>query len=354
MGKAMKGEGKRVNFESGRFSRQVLFEYIGAKGQERLEKSRVLIVGCGALGSVQAELLARAGVGFIRLVDRDIVEESNLQRQSLYSERDIREGLPKAEAARRRLKEIYSGLEVESVVGDFSPGNAEELSSDVDLILDGTDNFETRFLINDLSIKRSIPWIYGAALGSYGLSFNIIPSMGTACLRCIFPSGGSEGETCDTVGVIGPIVNIIGSLQAVEALKFLVGDGENLRKTLLHVNLWPFHLAEAEIGGPSENCETCRKRNFEYLEGDKYSTFEILCGRNTVQFCPPERTELNLEKLAEQLKPSGEVFLNRFLLKFRPFGEREELVFFKDGRIFVSGTDDPTKARTFLARYYGL
>lgn len=334
-----------------KYSRQILFAGIGPEGQTRLLASRVAIVGCGAIGAAAANLLARAGVGYLRIIDRDFVEPSNLQRQTLFDESDALNALPKAVAAERKLRSINSSVAVEGVVADLSPPNAEALLSGVDLLLDGTDNFETRFLLNDVAVKSARPWIYAAAVASYGLTMTIRPGE-TACLACLLGSGGAaQGleETCDTIGVLGPIVNLIASLEAAEALKLLSGHPEVLHERLLSCDVWTGRMQSIGVGR-NPQCRACARRDFTYLAGEAQPHI-TMCGRDSVQIHERARV-LDLGVLEARLKPLVEsVRQNDFLLRFRiaPF----EMTVFADGRAILKGTRDPAVARSLYARYIG-
>ncbi|HMH01562.1 MAG TPA: ThiF family adenylyltransferase [Terriglobales bacterium] len=332
-----------------RYSRQLLFSGIGAEGQRRLTIARVAIVGCGATGSALASLLARAGVGTIRIIDRDYVELSNLQRQSLFDESDAAESLPKAIAAARKISAFNSQVVIEPHVDDLTPSNISGLLEDTHLILDGTDNFETRYLINDFAVQKSLPWIYTAAVGSYGLTMNIIPGK-TACLACIFPEPPRGMlETCETVGVLNTAVNWAASVAATEAIKMLVGAEERLRQTLLSFDLWSNQHAEVAAAHPRVGCRACVERNFLHLAG-KDRPQVTLCGRNSVQIHERART-VDLAEMSERLKPHGPVRHNDFVLKF--WHEPYEMTLFPDGRAIIKGTTDTTLARSLYARYVG-
>jgi molybdopterin/thiamine biosynthesis adenylyltransferase len=332
-----------------RYSRQVLFRGIGAEGQLRLAASRIAIVGCGATGSVIASLLARAGVGNIRIIDRDYVEPSNLQRQSLFDELDAAESVPKAIAAARKIAAFNSHIVVEPHVSDLIPANIASLLAGAQLILDGTDNFETRYLINDFAVKNSLPWIYTAAVGSYGVTLNIIPSQ-TACLACVFPQPPQGAlETCDTAGILNSAVSLAASIAATEALKFLVGATEHLRRTLLSFDVWQNDRAEITAGKPCPGCPTCDLREFPHLAGEGRPHI-TLCGRNSVQIHERSRP-LDLTALSERLRPHGAVRHSDFVLKF--WREPYELTLFPDGRAIIKGTTDPAVARSLYARYIG-
>ncbi len=335
-----------------RYSRQILFQQIGKNGQEKLLDSRVLLVGCGALGASHAEMLARAGVGFIRIVDRDFVEFSNLQRQTLYSESDAKERLPKAVAAKNRLTEINSEIEIDAIIADVNNSNVESLVKDVDLVLDGTDNFQVRYLVNDACVKLGKIWVYGAAVSSYGTSMTIIPG-DTPCLRCIFeeiPAAGSS-PTCDTAGVIQPIISTISSIQVSEAIKILVGKKNKLHKSLLQVDVWENDWRKIKLSGPTADCVTCQKRKFEFLAADNADFSTSLCGRDAVQIQPPNASQIDLPNLADSLRNLGEVKLNEYLLRLNV--ENYELTVFKDARAIIRGTDDLSTARSVYAKYVG-
>ncbi|MGO9649893.1 MAG: ThiF family adenylyltransferase [Terriglobales bacterium] len=332
-----------------RYSRQVLFRGVGAEGQRRLSASRVAIVGCGATGSVLASLLARAGVGTLHIIDRDYVEPSNLQRQSLFDEADAAESLPKAIAAARKIAAFNSQIVVQPRVADLTPANIASLLENTQLILDGTDNFETRFLINDFAVKNSLPWIYTAAVGSYGVTLNVLPGQ-TACLACVFPQP-PQGvlETCETAGILNSAVNLAASIAATEALKFLVGAHQHLRRTLLSFDVWQNERAEITADKPRPGCPTCGRREFPHLAGEGRPHI-TLCGRNSVQIHERSRP-LNLAEMSERLRPHGTVRHSDFVLKF--WREPYELTLFPDGRAIIKGTTDPAVARSLYARFIG-
>ncbi len=339
---------------SGKYSRQILFEGIGEKGQARLARSRVVVIGCGALGGVQIESLARAGVGFLRLVDRDFVDESNLARQIMFEEQDSRDRLPKAIACHRRVARINTDVTVEPIVGDVNFSNIEGCVADVDLIMDGTDNFETRFLINDASVKLGKPWIYGAIVGSYGLTMTVIPRR-TPCLRCIMerlPPPGSS-PTCDTAGVILPIVSMVASAQVSEALKLLSGRWDQLRNTLLRIDAWQATFQQTRLEGLREkaDCPACLHERFDFLDAEERQMAVSLCGRNAVHLAHTGEFRVDLAYLAERLKPLGEVELTPYLLCFR-VGE-QELNLFEDGHCIIKGTTDVQLARSLYAKFVG-
>ena len=332
-----------------RFSRQIRFTPFGPEGQERLGASTAVVVGCGALGTVHASLLARAGVGTLRLIDRDYIEESNLQRQVLYTEEDARAGLPKAEAARRHLLEANSGVRIEALVSDLNPENAEELLGGTDAILDGADNFETRLLINDYSVRESVPWIYGAAVGSYGIAMPILPD-DSACIRCVYPEPPSGVQpTCETAGVLGPVTSLIGSIQAMEALKILAGRASAVRRKIFTADLWNGPVRESSMPARDPQCPACGRREFAFLNGRRRAPVS-LCGRNAVQIHELRRP-IVLTDLAARLQGLGSVRANEFALRFHD-GEYDVTVF-ADGRAIVKGTTEPGIARGIYSKYIG-
>jgi molybdopterin/thiamine biosynthesis adenylyltransferase len=331
-----------------RYSRQVLFTPIGAEGQSKLARSRVVIVGCGATGSALASLLARSGVGTLRILDRDYVEASNLQRQSLFDENDARESVPKAIAAARQIARFNSHIIVEPHVADLTPANVESLLGGCDLILDGTDNFETRYLINDYALKTPVAWIYAAAVGSYAVTMNILPGE-TACLACIFPdSPRGAVETCETAGILNSAVNLVASLAATEALKLLVGARLKMRRTLLSWDVWSNERAELSAMHPRTGCQAC-SGNFVHLAGEGRPHI-TLCGRNSVQIHERQRP-VDFDELSARLQPHGKVRHNEFVLKF--WHEPYEMTLFPDGRAIVKGTTDTAIARSLYARFVG-
>jgi molybdopterin-synthase adenylyltransferase len=337
-----------------KYSRQILFAPIGPEGQRKLTESRVTIIGCGALGAVQAEALARAGVGFMRLADRDFVEESNLQRQIMFEEQDAEERLPKAIACERRVRRINGDVRVEPIVANVSHANIEELITDVDVVLDGTDNFETRYLINDACVKSAKPWIYGAVVGSYGLTMTIIPHR-TPCLRCVIeklPPPGSS-PTCDTVGVILPIILTIASIQATEAIKLLTGQPDQLHRSIIQIDLWRHTFHRIKLGRLLEasDCPACKHGRFEFLDARIRQLASGLCGRNAVYISQSNRVRIDLAALAERLRPIGSVKLTEHLLIVQ-IGVHEINVFV-DGHCIVKGTTDVDQARNLYARYIG-
>ena len=340
--------------EKERYSRQVLFPGVGEEGQERLLASTAVIIGCGALGAVQAETLARAGVGRLVLVDRDFVEESNLQRQIMFEESDARERLPKAVAAARRLARVNSEIRVEALVQDVNYETIEEVINGADVVLDGTDNFETRYLINDACVKAGIPWIYGAAVGSYGLTMTVRPQT-TPCLRCVLeemPEPGS-GPTCDTAGVLMPITSIIASIQSAEAIKILTGQAEKLHQSLLRVDVWDVQVSRIELSNFAGQaaCPVCARGEYDFLGGAGRQVAVSLCGRNAVQIARSGAAKIDFKSLAERLRPLGEVVFNDFLLRFRVDGY--DITVFADARSIIKGTADINIARGLYARYIG-
>jgi adenylyltransferase/sulfurtransferase len=340
-----------VGFEAGRYSRQELFAGLGRDGQARIRAGRVLVVGAGALGSSLAEMMVRAGVAELRLVDRDYVEPSNLQRQSLYDESDALQGLPKAVAAEARLRRLNSDVAVTGTVADLAADNAAELLRGLDLVLDGTDNFETRFLVNDVCVREGIPWVYGACVGAYGLALAVRPRT-TPCLRCVLqemPAPGS-GPTCDTAGVVAPIVHVIAGIQAGEALKLLAGRSEALLAGLVTVDLWTGLFSVMDLRDQKPSCPCCTEGRFDYATATGLST--VLCGRGAVQVRPPRSGALDLDALAARLAPLGRVQRNEHLLRFS--GAGAELVVFRDGRAIVKGVQDASEARSLYARYVGV
>jgi len=339
-----------------RYSRQILFRGIGKEGQEKLLASRVVVIGCGALGTVQANALVRAGVGTVIIADRDFVEENNLQRQILFDEEDIREKLPKAVAAQEKLAKINSGVKVEALVTDVNYKNIEMIIRGADLVLDGVDNFETRFLLNDACHKSKIPWIYGACIGSYGISMTVIPGK-TACVRCLFDTAPPPGlsPTCDTAGILSSTVNIVASAQVAEAMKLLTGRAEALRKGVLAFDLWSnmFRTLGASMSGPLKECPVCGGGKYEYLEAeDRDVTFATsLCGRNAVQVTRTEGKEVSFAELAEKMGTVGEVKHNAFILSAKI--DEYEISVFKDGRAIIKGTHDPAVAKSVYSKYVG-
>ncbi len=337
--------------ELSRYSRQILFPALGEAGQRRLLRSRVAVIGCGATGSVIANLLARAGVGYLRVVDRDFVELNNLHRQILFDEEDAAEALPKAVATARKLRRINSQITVEDVVTDVNPGNVSGLIRDVDLVMDGTDNMETRYVLNDACVRLEKPWIYTGAVASYGMTMTIIPHE-TACLRCVMPEPPTPGSlaTCDTAGVLGPAVSVVASIAAGEALKWLSGMAE-VTRGMLHFDLLDNRLERFEIRGPRPDCPTCGRGEYAFLEAEAGTQSVTLCGRNAVQVSAAGSSPPDLSQLARSLEKVGRVRVTPYLLRVQV--DDYEFTIFPDGRAIIKGTDDPALARALYARYIG-
>ena len=332
-----------------RYSRQVLFAGIGEQGQRRLGAARVAIIGCGATGSMVASLLARSGVGTLRIIDRDYVEPSNLQRQALFDEADAVESLPKAIAAANKIAAFNSQIVVEAQVADLAPSNIEPLLEGVQVILDGTDNFETRYLINDYALKNGLPWIYAAAVGSYAVTMNILPGK-SACLACLFPDPPAGSfETCETAGILNSAVSLVASIEATEALKLVVGAENHLRRTLLSFDVWRNEQAELTSALPRPGCRACQQRDFIHLAGEGRPHI-TLCGRNSVQIHERHRP-VDFSEMSARLRPHGDVRHNDFVLKF--WREPYEMTLFPDGRAIIKGTTDSAVARSLYARFVG-
>jgi len=332
-----------------RYSRQIRFMPWGEQGQARIGAARVAIVGCGALGTVQAELLTRAGVGLLRIIDRDLVEVSNLQRQFLFSEADAEEGTPKAVAAARRLGQINSEVTLEPMVADLSPSNAADLLENIDLILDATDNFETRYLINDFSVRENIPWIYGAAVGSYGLKMRVGPGV-TACLKCVYPEPPQGAQpTCETAGVLGTITATIAALQVADAMRILCVSEKIAAATITTVDVWTGEIRQIAAPSRDPDCACCIHHRFVHLDGLRRAPIS-LCGRNAVQIHERARP-LDLSDLAKRLGRLAPVRSNEFALRVNL--EAYELMIFPDGRAIIKGTTDVGIARSLYARYVG-
>ncbi len=342
-----------------RYSRQMRVPGIGKAGQERIMNSRVTLCGVGALGTVLANNLVRAGVGHIRVIDRDFVEPSNLQRQVLFDEADVTNNMPKAEAAVIKMRQINSGVKLEAIVADINRTNIEEFCKDSDLILDGTDNFEVRYTINDVAVKFGKPWVYGGAVGTEGMTMTIIPG-DTPCLRCVFEASPGPGEvgTCETAGVLGPAVGVIANMQSAEALKILAGKKETINRELVMLNLWENTYKRVKIAplmGRKGKCPCCALKQFDWLDGGQGTQTTSLCGRNAVQVTQRAGTKIDFTQLSSQLKSSGTVTSNRFLLKFQVTdgGDDYEFTVFPDGRAIIKGTDSGERARTLYAKYIG-
>ncbi|MBI4444587.1 MAG: ThiF family adenylyltransferase [Acidobacteria bacterium] len=333
-----------------KYSRQVLFNGIGKRGQELLRTRRIVVLGCGALGTVNAEVLVRAGVGSLLLVDRDFVEESNLQRQSLFSEEHARRGLPKAIAAQQVLSTLNSDVKVEGIVEDISFENIEQICGAADLFIDGTDNFETRFLLNDFAVKTAIPWIYGACVGSYGIAFAIRPAV-TACLRCWLEDPPARGSlaTCDTAGVIAPVVHAVAAFQSAAALKLLCQS--ECPTNVFQIDVWKDSVRMTPGQPYRPDCLCCVQRTFEFLEGKEKDRFVRLCGRNAVQIYPRRQQTLDFKELSRRLEKSGKVLYNDFMMKIDVNGY--EIALFCNGRSIIRGTEDIAEARAVYSRYIG-
>jgi molybdopterin/thiamine biosynthesis adenylyltransferase len=333
-----------------RYLRQIIFNGVGESGQEKLLTARVLVIGVGATGSVIASTLARAGIGFLKIADRDFVEWNNLQRQVLYDEDDVASRTPKAVAAAQKLGRINSSIQILPCVTDVNAENIEDLMADVDLVLDGTDNFETRYLINDACVKHNKPWIYGGAVASYGATMTIVPNA-SACFRCVFRNAPPPGTlpTCDTAGVIAPIVNVVGSLVSAEAMKFLTGSGERNRG-LIHIDLWENTFDTSAIARRTD-CPCCVKHQFDYLDDARDNT-AFLCGRNAIQIRPPRTHTLDLAQLAARLAPLGRVTQNEYLVQFSL--DDLDVTIFPDARAIIKGTEDARVARSVYAKYVGM
>ncbi len=334
----------------GRYSRQILLPRIGVEGQERLGQTSVLVLGCGALGSVMAEILVLAGLGLVRIVDRDVVEPSNLQRQALFDEEDARLCMPKAEAAQRRLRLYNSHVRIEGIVADMNPGNVARFLDGISLVLDGTDNVETRYVLNDACLRSGIPWVYGGSVGTAGIAMTVMPGLGP-CLRCIFPDPPAPGSlpTCDTVGVLGTAPHLVASLQATEAIKLALGDHSGAGR-LISFDVWTATFTAIDVKR-QESCVACGRGRYEFLDRDALSWVTSLCGRNAVQISPPRDSSLDLSALAETLAEVGQVAFNGLVLTATLEGH--DVVIFPDGRLLVRGTTDKTLARQLAARYLG-
>ncbi|GAB4545293.1 MAG: thiazole biosynthesis adenylyltransferase ThiF [Anaerolineae bacterium] len=336
-----------------RYGRQVIFSGIGQEGQEKLLAAHVVLVGCGADGSLIADRLVRAGVGHLTLIDRDFVELNNLQRQVLYDEDDLRENLPKAVAAERKLRRINSQVELTGLVADLNAENAETLLAGAHLVMDGTDNMEARYLINDVCVKHSIPWVYCGVVASYGMTMTIVPHQ-TPCLRCLFADVPPPGTiaTCDTVGVLGPIVSVMAGIAAAEGIKVLVGGGE-LNPGIIHVDLWDNTFNVFESGLPKPDCPACGQGRFEFLEQETTAQAVSLCGRDAVQIRVPGGRHLSLVDVTQRLQNVGQITAaNDYLVRFAVDGY--EITLFADGRAIIKGTEESSVARSLYARYVGV
>lgn len=337
-----------------RYSRQHLFPPIGKTGQIKLGQSRVAIVGMGALGTALANHMVRSGIGYVRIIDRDFVEYSNLQRQMLFDESDAEQSLPKAIAAKEKMNQINSSVTVDAHVTDLTWKNAEDLLADVDLILDGSDNFDVRYLINDVAVKHHIPWIYGGAVSSRGMTTVIIPEE-TPCFRCLFPEPPAPGtaETCDTAGVIGPIIQVVAAYQAAEALKVLLEDHKHISTSLRSFDLWQNDYSEINIkNARNEHCPACAAHQYDFLNPkQKPDRIVSLCGRETVQINPSKEIHFDLEQLEIKLNDVGKVERTPYLIRFSI--DTYTMTIFPDGRILIHGTHDPTVAKNLYAKYIG-
>jgi adenylyltransferase/sulfurtransferase len=336
-----------------RYARQMRFSGIGVEGQRKLLASRALVVGCGALGSVIANTLARAGVGKLRIVDRDFLELNNLQRQVLYDEEDVAAGLPKAIAARNRLTRINSEIDIEAIVTDVDHTNIERLLAGVDCLIDGTDNFETRFLLNDAAVKIGLPWVYGGCLGAEGQTLTILPGQ-TPCLRCLMPEPPPPGTTptCDSAGILASIIGVIGSIESNEALKILSGHLDSINRAWIVLDLWDNTLRQIKLDSTrATDCPCCGKREFPWLAGERGSHSAVLCGRNSVQLSFPGREPVSLDQLAEKLAAVGAVARNKYLV--RAAVGAYQITVFPDGRAVIGGTEDIAEARSVYAKYIG-
>lgn len=334
---------------SDRYARQIRLPEIGEVGQQKLSQSSVLVVGCGALGSTLANTLVRAGIGSLRIVDRDVLELNNLQRQVLFDEDDVAAGLPKAAAAVSKLRKINSSVEIEGLVQDLTPRNVETLMADVSLVLDATDNFESRYVINDAAVKHGKPWIYGGVIGMTGMTMNVFPGEGP-CLRCVFPTSPPAGSfpTCETAGVLNTVPAVIASIQATEALKILCGGEPSLH--MVYVDMWKQSFRRMAVSR-DETCPACGLRRFEYLSADETAWTTTLCGRNAVQITPAGDAVIELERLKQDLSTMGDVYFNGSVLRF--IVNDYEMLLFEDGRALINGTDDEKLARSLYARYVG-
>ena len=334
-----------------RYSRQILFSGIGDEGQRRLLAARILVIGCGALGSAHAESLARAGVGHLRIVDRDFVEPSNLQRQTMFTESDAQNRLPKAIAAANHLREINSTVEIEPHIVDVNHSNIEQLIDGCDVVVDGTDNFAIRYLINDACVKHETNWIYGAAVGSYGVTMTIRPHV-TACLRCVFEEAppAASAPTCDTAGVIMPIINIVSAVQVAETFKLITGRVDDLHGSLMQFDVWRNEWRRIGTGKRRTDCPTCGLALYETLSSASEGA-AVLCGRDAIQISPAQPTRINFSSLAERLRRAGEVKFNEYLLRFKT--GKFELTVFQDARSIIRGTDEIAVARSLYAKYIG-
>jgi adenylyltransferase/sulfurtransferase len=345
------------NSEANRYARQIQFAPIGKEGHDRIAKSRVAVLGCGALGTVAAEILARSGVGHLLLIDRDVVEWTNLQRQSLYTEQDAAAGLSKAGAAAERLSQINQSIEIEPVVADVTSNNIAALIGDVDLVIDAADNFGLRFLLNDWSLATHTAWVHGGCIGANG-QLRLFRGVGSPCFRCLVPEPppASTVDTCDTAGVIAPATHTIASLQAGEALKWLSGNRDQVRETLLTIDLWENRIRELQLSPEiGKNCPACNGGNYEFLDGDRAiesQSAATLCGRDAVQISSPAAGNVDLAKMAAKWANLGRVQSTSFFVRLFP-DAIHSVTLFRDGRVVISGTQDIQSARTLSDRYVG-
>ena len=360
-----------MNDELSRYQRQMLLPGFGDDGQRRLLDSTAVILGCGALGCVVADMLARAGVGHLVIIDRDYIEITNLQRQVLFDEADVRDAVPKAIAAKRRLGEINSAVKVTAIVDDINHTNIERFTAGADILVDGLDNFETRYLANDVAVKNALPYVYGAAVGTTGMAFAVLPhspgaawrgdeDFATPCFRCLFEEAPPPGTsaTCDTVGVIGPAVGIVANFEASETLKILTGNFSHVSRTLLNIDLWANELFSLKVSNARENgdCPCCKHRRFDFLDGKTGSNAASLCGRNAVQLRHRQDNDgIDFAGLEQRLSSQGTVTANEFMLRAQitDSGTRSEITLFRDGRAIIKGTDEPATARSVYAKYIG-
>ena len=338
-----------------RYLRQEIFAPVGAAGQAKLAHAHVAIIGCGALGSAVADTLARSGVGNLTLIDRDYVELHNLQRQSLFDEGDVSSRAPKAIAATERLRRVNSDISITPIVSDATSGNIASLTSGADILIDGTDNFETRYLINDLAVKTGRPWVYGGVIAGGGAVMTVRPGL-TPCLRCVFPAAPEAGSapTCDTAGVLGPAVHVIASFQASEAIKLAIGAVDVVNEAFVSIDVWNLTLRKTPLGAPDPDCPCCGLGDFAFLDRSPVASEAILCGHDAVQVHPRLAAAIDLPELARRLGAIGDVSVNRYLLRFSEPGSDRELTVFPDGRAIVKGVDEPAEARRLYARYIGV
>jgi molybdopterin-synthase adenylyltransferase len=336
-----------------RYEKQLRLKEIGEAGQKRLNGASVAVIGCGALGSVIADSIVRAGVGHVVVVDRDYIELNNLQRQMLFDEEDIARDLPKAIAAVERLRKINGGVRIEPLFSDVTARNIESIIGNVDLVMDGTDNFETRYLINDACVKLGIPWIYGGVIGTHGMTYTIIPG-DTPCFRCLMSDMPPPGSmpTCETEGVLGPAVHVVASLEVTDALKLLTGNHEALLPCLIAIDVWTGDHQQLKVEKKEgQKCLCCDERRFEFLDAKTSDHAVSLCGRNAVQIAPREEQSIKFEELAERLGLLGDVSFNEYMLRFHKASY--EFIILRDGRTIIKGTTDNVLARTMYSRYIG-